>query len=285
MKAGKIAGDLMLGVISKSLLFVSLTFLGHSFADVKGSSVDVNYSVYRRAQREFMKKNYTVALNNFEKFIQNNKSSKDIVTKKKIFWSVDLIMRTHLKVRQDPDGALKFLSNILNVVKFNEVEVDSIQEWISVIKDWKKLDKFSKKIKDKEVLYQLGDKYYQLAMEKISSPQDDTGNADFYIAASYLTNYVYNFDDSKNIGRALFMLGNIRFRSWTDYEYWSENFYLKEVIRRYPHSDLAKKAFVSLEKGTESSFSVLSGKKVPVEQLKILEVFKKLSDPEKSKTK
>ncbi|MFT6631287.1 MAG: outer membrane protein assembly factor BamD (BamD/ComL family) [Bacteriovoracaceae bacterium] len=275
----------MLGVVSKSLLIILVTFLSQSFADEKDSNLDSDFSVYRKAQREFMKKNYVVAINNFQKFILDNKTSKDTAIKKKMFWSIDLIMRAHLKNRQNPDEAIKYLSNILKVIKFSEVEKDSIQEWISVIKDWKKQNKFSKNIRDKETLFELGDKYFQSGMEKISSPGDDTGNADFYIAASYLTPYVYNFDDSKNIGRALFMLGNIRFRSWTDYEYWSENFYLKEVIRRYPHSDLAKKAFVSLEKGTQSSYSVLSGNKIPVEQLKMLEVFRKLSETEKMKIK
>ena len=238
-------------------------------------------TLYREAQQHFRRKNYAEAARIFGQFLEKEKKDRSPFVRERVFWSIDLIVRIHLRVRKNPDAALDFLKHVRKGLSLNEAQEDSIDEWVSVAKQWKKMGKLPANIKTKKELFALGEKFYRRGMSKISYPSDDTGNADFYIAATYLVPFVYNFEGSENIGKALFMLGNIRFRSWTDYEYWTENFYLKEVIRRFPHSSLAKRAYKSLEESLRAGYTGSSGENIPPSQLKMLEVYKKLSQPSK----
>lgn len=277
-----------LKIIKNSLLILILVFgnIAHGETIKKKYKEENSKSfekIYREAQREFGRKNYPEAIKLFEKFISKNKTAKTKYIKSRVFWSIDLVVRTHLRVYKDADAALSFLKKMNSIPNLSDAEDDIIQEWTSVAKEWKKLGRLPQNIKDKEDLFRLGEKYYKKGMDKIDYPADDTGNADFYIAATYLVPYVYNYDNSKNIGKALFMLGNIRFRSWNDYEYWTENYYLKEVIRRFPHSDLAKRAYKSLKEGVKAGYTGSGGDFTPPSQIKMLEVYKKLSEPMKSK--
>lgn len=239
--------------------------------------------VYREGQREFQRKNFSKALSLFENFIFENHGTKDKKIRQRVLWSIDLTVKTYLRVRKDPTTTISFLNKILKTVKLTESEEEAILEWISAAKEWNKFRKISKEAKSKDDLFKLGEKYYKLGMESIDFPADDAGNAYFYIAASYLVPYVNNYDNAKNVGKALFMLGNIRFRSWNDYEYWTENYYLKEVIRRYPHSELARKAYKALELGIRTGFTGSAGESTPKSQLEMLKVFKALSEPKKLK--
>jgi tetratricopeptide (TPR) repeat protein len=236
---------------------------------------------YELGQREFSRKNFSKSNKIFEKFIVDNKLSKDKETRSKILWAVDLVVRTHLQTFKDPDSALKFLNKVDGLLKLNDAEDDIIQEWISVTKEWKKLGKLPKNIKEKEELFKLGESFYLAAKNKKNRENTKAGKIEFYIASTYLVPYVYNFDDSKNIGKALLMLGNIRLRSWNDYDYWSENFYLKEVIRRFPHTALAKEAYTSLESGIRIGYTGSGGDFTPPSQLKMLKFYKKFSEPKK----
>lgn len=130
----------------------------------------------------------------------------------------------------------------------------------------------------------MGKKYYLSGMKKNDYPADYKGKADLYIAATYLIPIVYNLNDSKNIGEVLLMLGTIRNKSWNDQDYWSENFYLKEVIHRFPHSDLARKAYKVLEDGIRFGYTGSGGDFTPPSQIRMLKVYKKLSEPQKIKS-
>lgn len=244
--------------------------------DVSSQSKLVTVQTYTQAQKEFNKKNYLQSIEYFEKFIEANKHKKD---KRKVFWSIDQVGRIYLRVEKSPGKAIKFFNKVLKDVKLNDADEDTIQEWISVSKEWKKLGKMPRQIKKPEELFFLGEQYYQQGMDKLQYPADDSGNADFYIAATYLVPYVFNFDDGKNIGKALFMLGNIRHKSWNDYEYWTENFYLKEVIRRFPKTKLSWKAYQVLEKGVKTGYTGSGGDSTPPSQLKMLQEMKILAKP------
>ena len=244
----------------------------------------VKVATYREAQREFNRRNYQEAIRLFESFIENNKKRKTKLVKERVLWSIDLVARIYLRTYKDAVSAIDFLEKVYKNVSLNDSEEDIILEWISVTKEWKKHVVLPKKIQDKEELFKIGEKYYLQGMEKIQYPTDDVGKADFYIAANYLIPYVYNFDDSKNIGKALFMLGNIRFRSWNDYEYWTENFYLKEVIRRFPHSNLSKRAYKALKDGVRAGYTGSGGDFAPPSQIKMLESLKKLAIPKNVKS-
>jgi tetratricopeptide (TPR) repeat protein len=243
------------------------------------SQINSEQSMYREGQREFNKRNYKESLVLFNQYIEKNKNIKNKKTKERVFWAIDQVSRIYLMIYKDTDKAISFLESISKSVKLSEAEDDDISEWISVAKDWKKRGKLPKNIKNPEELFKLGEKFFEQGMEKLKYPADNAGNADFYIASTYLIPYVYNYDNGKRIGKALFMLGNIRFRSWNDYEYWTENFYLKEVIRRSPHSKLAQRAYKLLDQGIHAGYTGTAGDNTPPSQIKMLKKFKKLANP------
>ncbi|MBL6991585.1 MAG: hypothetical protein ISR65_17505 [Bacteriovoracaceae bacterium] len=244
------------------------------------NKIEMPQDIYREAQMEFHRKNYKRSLILFKQFIEVSKSSNE---KEKLFWCVDQVGRIYLKTKKNPSEAIKFFKHVLTIVKFDKDHEDTIREWIVVAKEWKKFGRMPKNAKDPSELYFLGEKYYQKGMDKIQFPADDTGNADFYIAATYLVPYVYNYDSGKHIGKALFMLGNIRSRSWNDHDYWSENFYLKEVIRRFPHSKLSMKAYEVLEDSIRSGYTGSRGDSTPPALVKMLKQLKLIAKPKTRK--
>jgi tetratricopeptide (TPR) repeat protein len=258
--------------LSKSYFFLCFILVGCSGLGNKSSD-----SIYQDAQKAFHKKRYDKSLSYFKDFIEENKNTSDSQIRKKIFWSVDQVGRIYLKIQKNPDRAIKFFESLPKKLALTDAESDDISEWLAVSKEWKKLGKLPKHLKKPEELYFYGEKFYQQGMDKIEYPADSAGNADFYIASTYLVPYVYNFNKGKHIGKALFMLGNIRFRSWNDYEYWTENYYLKEVIRRFPKSKLAKKAYKVLHEGVHAGYTGSGGDTTPSSQVKMLKYFKKLA--------
>jgi hypothetical protein len=233
-----------------------------------------NIDSYTEGQKEFHKKNYEKALFLFKYYIEKNKTAEN---KEKLLWAIDQIGRIYLRGYKTPAIAVSFFEKVLAEIKFNDADGDTLLEWSTVSKRWNEMGKMPNTIKGAKELFSLGEKYYQRGMDKLDYPADNTGNADLHIAATYLIPYVYNFEDGKHIGRALFMLGNIRFRSWNDYEYLSENFYLKEVIKRAPHTDLARKAFKVLKEGIHAGYSGSGGDFTPPSQLKMLKEFENLA--------
>ncbi|MDA8792964.1 hypothetical protein N9N67_06950 [Bacteriovoracaceae bacterium] len=263
-------------------LLVLLIFMGCSSSKKVSQHIKKNdkttENLYLTAQGEFHNKNYQLALESFKKFIESKGSDKDRI---KFFWSINNVARIYLREQKSPKEAIIFFEGLLTRFKFNEAEEDAILEWISVSKEWQSLGRMPRNIKTPEELFRIGEKFYRQGMDKIEFPADDSGNADFFIAATYLVPYVFNYDNGAHVGKALFMLGNIRFRSWNDYEYWTENFYLKEVIRRYPYSDLSWKAYQVLEQGIRRGYTGSSGDHTPPSQIKMLDQLKVIAKPKK----
>jgi hypothetical protein len=235
------------------------------------------------AFKELQRQNYNVSLSLFTDYISRNKSIKNKKVKEKVFWSIDTSLRIYLRINKDPDGAISFINKILKKYNFSDAEEDILLEWLSVSKEWKKLGKMPKTINSANELFELGKKYYQKGLNDQENGILSKSKPNLYIAATYLVPYVYNYDNSKNIGEALFMLGNIRYRSWNDHDYWTENFYLKEVIRRFPHTDLSKRAYEVLSDGIEAGYTGSSGNNTPPSQRKMLLFYKKLAYPKKVK--
>lgn len=101
----------------------------------------------------------------------------------------------------------------------------------------------------------------------------------FHIASSHLIPFIINYDEDPRIGEALFMMGVARYNSWTDREYWSENYYLGEVIRRFPHTALAQKAYKMLEDSIRFGYSGSSGDHTPGSMVRVLKHVRRLAQP------
>ena len=127
--------------------------------------------------------------------------------------------------------------------------------------------------------YLLGERFFKAGMQKLKYPLDDAGSADFSIAQSYLLPFITQNDTDNRIGEALCMMGEIRRRLWNDKDYWAENFYFKEVIRRFAHTELAWKAYQSLEDDVHFGYSGSGGDHTPPSVSKMLKTYRALADP------
>ncbi|MGZ3790280.1 MAG: hypothetical protein ACXVLQ_17235 [Bacteriovorax sp.] len=194
------------------------------------------------------------------------------------FFVVESIGRIYLRVKQDPDAAIAFFSEALNDSYLSDSEFDLIKSFRDRAKEWKNLNMLPKNINDPITLFTLGKKYYQSGIKTQKFTMDVSASADFSLATNYLIPFTIRFDKDPNIGEALYMMGEIRRRSWHNNDYWTENFYLTEVIRRFPHTDLASKAYEALYEDVHFGYTGSSGDNTPQSWVDLLKEFKALSE-------
>ncbi|MBF0288256.1 MAG: hypothetical protein HQM14_10590 [SAR324 cluster bacterium] len=236
--------------------------------------------LYRQGQELFHQKHYQEALLALKTYIET--SGQTGHRSERLLWAIDQIGRIYLSEQSTPDEAIEFFEEMLKDSRLNEAEEDTIEEWIAAAWEWKRIDKSSPTPQDPNKLFTLGKQFYLAGLSKSEYPMDDAGNASFSIAQSYLRPFIVWHNQDSRIGEALYMMGDIRRRLWNDKEYWVENFYLKEAIRRFPHTPLAKKAFKSLESGIHFSYSGSSGDHTPQSVLTMLKTYKAMAEPKKS---
>ena len=184
-----------------------------------------------------------------------------------------------MREQRNPDAAIQFFESLQDDARLSEAEQDDIDGWISAAEDWKSVGKFPDMTLDPNKQYELGDRFFKTGMSRLKFPLDDAGNADFGIAQSYLLPFIIQNDTDSRIGEALYMMGEIRRRLWNDNDYWAGNFYFKEVIRRFAHTELALKAYQSLEADVHFGYSGSGGDRTPRSVLKMLKTYKALADP------
>lgn len=271
--------------ITIALQISLLTFLLSiypGYVDAKNDAVSKELdSLYHEAQREFSRNNFRKALPLLQEFITSykQKSSKD----NRLLNAIDQVGSIYLRVKQNPDAALKFFKSFYNDTRLNEAELNAIEEWIGAATDWKRFGKLPSEIQSADQLYLLGLQYFNKGSAKLRYPMDKTGNADFHIAASYLVPFIVNFDTDKRIGEALFYMGSIRRHVLIDNLYWTENYYLKETIRRFPHTTLAEKAWEVMKDDIEFAYSGSEGDFTPPSMKDLLQQYKKLAQPKGQK--
>ena len=233
--------------------------------------------LYDQAQKEFHRKNYAAALPLLEQFIKSVNGGE--LASDKLIGVIDQVGFIQLRINHDPDAALAFFTVVVKDSRLDVAQRNVIGEWIGVAQDWSKYRQLPVNITDAGKLYELGKQFYEEGIKKLKYPLDKAGHADFHIASTYLLPFITNYDSDPHIGDALYMMGDIRRRIITDSLYWSENFYLKEVIRRFPHTPLARKAWESLNDEVHFAYSGSGGDSTPPDLLRMLEQFKQLAEP------
>ena len=205
---------------------------------------------------------------------QTSKTKKDPIA---ALYVIELIGRIYMREKQDPDAAITFFSEALTDSNLQDSEFDIIRAWLGRAKEWKNLSLFPKNINDPKKLYELGKKYYDQGIKIQKFPMDVNASADFSLASNYLIPFTIHFDRDPNIGEALYMMGDIRRRSWHKNDYWIENFYLMEVIRRFPNTELASKAYEALYEDVHYGYTGSSGDNTPESWIELLKTFRELS--------
>jgi len=231
--------------------------------------------LYRSAQLAFQRQDYDKALALFQQYLEWGRSHAH--RRERVFWSLDRIGAIYLRFQRRADLAIAFFERIRTDERLNDVEKDTLEEWLEVARAWKDVGPAT--ISDAKLLFERGKKYYDSGRAKRSSPMGFATNADYNIAAGYLVPFIVHHDKDPRVGEALLMMGIIRRQSHADLEYWSDNFYLKEVIRRFPHSEIALKAWTELRSEVISAHSDAGKKTLPASQEEMLEVFHDLADP------
>lgn len=234
-------------------------------------------TIYHQAQREFRRANYPVALKLMEQYIEVSKREK--ITPNNLIILIDKIGFIYLRVHHNPDKAIAFFKRIEKELSFAD-ELDSvIEEWLGAAIEWKQFGTFPGSVKDPDELYSLGKNYFNKGSSQLRYTMDKSGNANFHIAASYLIPLIANFDNHPQIAQALLMMGKIRRHIILDSNYWTENYYLKEVIRRFPHTEVAQKAYKSLEESVHFGYTGSGGDTTPQSMTKMLRDYKTLAYP------
>ncbi|MBI3543230.1 MAG: hypothetical protein HY075_08165 [Deltaproteobacteria bacterium] len=239
-------------------------------------------SILTLARKEFYRARYEAALKLLEGYLAHGKIGK---TRPILhFYVITSIGHIYLHVKQDPDGAIAFFSKVQSDPRLKAAEQDIVSGWISGAREWKKLGKLPKDVTDADTLFSLGKQYFDAGVKKQKFTLDPAAAADFSIAAAYFVPFTVHFDKDERDGEALYMMGEIRRRTWSDNEYWSENFYLTEVIRRHPGTELAQKAYSALEDDVHFGYSGSGGDNTPQSWVALLKDLKTLAYGKKSGT-
>lgn len=186
--------------------FLILVFSNFVLANTKVNSALDN--LYREAQREFHKQNYDGSLPLLEKYLSESKNKK--YKEERLFWVIDQIGRIYLRVKRNPDAAIKFFEKVLKDKMLNEAHEDDLMAWLNAAKDWKKYSKMPKTVTNPDELFEIGKLFYDKANQKKSHPADDAGNAYYSIAKTYLMYFLINNEKHPKVGKALLMMGEIQ---------------------------------------------------------------------------
>jgi tetratricopeptide (TPR) repeat protein len=262
-------------MIIKFILIASLIF-GSSLLSSPNPKFQ-HEALYRSAQRDLTKKNYKRSLESFLKYIELTK--KDPFHKQRLFWAIDHVSHIYLRINQNPEQAIKFFSSFEKDKRLTDEQLDIIEEWKTVSRDWQKNNKKKIVEKNAEKIFQKGLAQYRTGIKK----DNNKGNANLSLASSYFSKLIFDHSDNKNVGRALYIMGDIKSRLRTDIDYWGENFYLKEVINRYPHTKLSWKAWERLNEDTRLGYTGSSGDNTPPEMIYMLSRYKKRAALKKKK--
>ncbi len=253
-------------------IFTALSLVVACAPPVAAFASDVDRA-FADAQRAYHKKDYRAALVHLRRYLASAAPDDG-----RRFGVVEQIARIHLQFEHDPDAAIAFLASIQKNTKLSREHADDLKQWIATAREWKKMGGLDpKKNESADGLFKLGQKFYRRGIADTDGVADETGAASRYIAASYLVPFVQNFDGDKRMAQALLMLGDIRRRSWKDEDDWTEEFYLKEVIRRFPRTKEAKQAYQMLDEDVRMRWSGSGGDHTPDYIRKMLARYKALA--------
>jgi hypothetical protein len=244
---------------------------------------EIEISPYESGAKSYRRGSYSKSLKHYQNYLFGCRKSKCPTTKR--LFSIDMIGSIYLRVRKDPSSLISFYKDYTKKGGFNDAVQDEIDEWVNASQEWLKNKKFPHQINKPKELLTLGDYFYLRGIKKKKYPMDRSGNADLSIAASYYVPYIYEFNNKNQVGLPLLRMGIIRSTLWTDKESWTPNFYLKEAIRRFPNSAVAKKAFKTLDEEVHYSYTGSSGDSTPPSQLEMLKYFRNIANGEFEKAK
>ena len=233
-------------------------------------------NIYRKSQRDFKIKDYKSALKNFKLYL--NKTKININDERRVFWVINKAGYIFLKIMSDPKAAINFFKHFREDSRLTEAQQATVSEWISAAKDLQEEKfNFGEIPQDRKLLFSEGKRFFLKGISKKEFTADKRGNIELWVARRYLSPFITYFDSDPNIIEALVMMGRIQIYLKSDREYWENNFYLKEAIRRSPGTKLAKEAWEYLNADVQWGYSGSSGTHIPLSIVRMLKSFKEIA--------
>ena len=196
------------------------------------------------------------------------------------FNDINLIGGFFTQYKKDFDGAIDFFSKIENDPRFSDAEQDIMKGWVGISRELKDIEARPKE--NSNQFFQLAERHYKSALRKVIYPNDPVGAADLSLAAGYLIPFIKDHSDDVKVGEALYMMGDIRRRSWDSQEQWSGNYYFTEVIKRFPHTALALRSWEALNDDVHFGYTGSAGDFTPKSWIMLLDELKARASPNKS---
>jgi hypothetical protein len=226
---------------------------------------------------------YSKSIDLYKDFLDSCKKT-ECDTAKRLF-AIDMLGTIYIRHMNDPDSLITYYESYKKGIKLNDAVADEIDDWIGASQDYKSIKSLANKVSGAEKLIELGNKYFKIGQEKKKYPMDRRGNPYLSIASSYYLQYIYKFDSQKRIDQALLRMGIIRSTLWQDKNLWTQNHYLKETIRRFPGTTIAKEAYQTLELELKASYTGSGGDFTPPSQVILLKYFKEIANGKFEKQK
>lgn len=231
--------------------------------------------LYQSALSALEARDHAKALSALESYLDFTRSRAH--RPERVFWAIDQAGYLYLGVKRDPAGAIAFFGRMRDDERLSELDRGALEEWIAVAEAWKQeVAHASTGIKDAKSLFERGKRFFDSGTKKNESGIPAFAQADFHVADGYLRRFAILHDAHPQIGEALYMLGAIRAHSRPDEGRWSDNFYLKEVIRRFPHTELAERSFDLLRVEATRAYPP---KALPAELVESLDRYQRLAHP------
>jgi hypothetical protein len=203
------------------VLATLLAFLFFIFSQNKNQSAKLALQAsFKRAEKDYKKRHFKKSLHNYSVYIKfaEQQSHSD----KNVLLAIQRIGRIYLSIEHRPQLALNLLERFAGDPRLNDAENAEIHEWMEIAQQMLNAPPPSNLKNDNELFSKL-----------------------FAISESYLIPFVAKFEKSPKSAEAMYMLAIIDQNIHTQ-KHAAQHFYLKETIRRAPHSDLAKRAYETL---------------------------------------
>ena len=260
------------GVIVVLLLAVGLPATAASAPATDTDEVALGDRLYTDAQRELEGGTPARALPLLEEYLDAGRSP---TRPEHTFWAIDRVVYVLLGVKRDPDATLAFFERIRSDARLTDIDRGAIDEGIAVASDWRaERAQTGSGLRDAATLFERGKRYFNSGLDKTQTGIPSLASAQFDLASGYLGRFAILHPRHPRIGEVLYMLGAIRFHSRADESAWSDNFYLKESIRRFPHTELANRSFDMLRREAGRAYTAPS---IPPELAENLRLYQDLA--------
>ncbi len=257
---------------SFSLILILLTSCSHN--NLKASKAS-----FRQARLDYSQRNYAQSLSELKKFINLNLNDQKLFDQHQtqllqaINWMGEILL-IHLENSEQLIENFNLYQNIS--LENDDAFKETLDEWLSVVSERKSFALEKPKAYDENKLLKEAMKYYQLGVSKQNYRTDPQGHAYLSVAEQYLMYFIIKHDQHPQIATALLTMGQIKSRKLDPQSRWSENFYFKEVIRRFPHSNYSLNAYQHMHEDIIQSFG--GEDNLPSSIIQMLRFYKQIAE-------